>query len=127
MALAIQTETPEVETVLAACVQVYAARRTAVETIDSVDLRDDQVPPRRLHGIVAREDNRIEVVIPRDADLSLYPATIDRFTRAGWDVWALVPSELMGPAHRHLRGLEMTLQPWWESGTGVVFGRPELP
>ena len=127
MALAMQTETTDVETVLAACVQVYAARRIAVETIDAVELRDGRIPGGRLHGIMAREENKIEVVIPRDADLSLYPATFDGFSRAGWDVWALVPTELMGPAHRHLRGVHITLQPWWESGTDVLFGRPELP
>ena len=122
-----QTETTDVETVLAACVQVYAARRIAVETIDAVELRDGRIPGGRLHGIMAREENKIEVVIPRDADLSLYPATFDGFSRAGWDVWALVPTELMGPAHRHLRGVQIMLQPWWESGTDVLFGRPELP
>ena len=127
MALAMQTETTDVETVLAACVQVYAARRMAVETIDAVELRDGRIPGGRLHGIVAREVNKIEVVIPRGADLSMYPATLDGFSRAGWEVWALVPTELMGPAHRHLRGVQITLQPWWESGTDVLFGRPELP
>ena len=127
MALAMQTETTEVDTVLAACVRVYAARRIVVETIDTIELRDSEPAGERLRGIVAREENKIEVVIPRDADLSLYPAAFDGFSRAGWDVWALVPTELMGPAHRHLRGVEITLQPWWESGTDVLFGRPELP
>ncbi len=127
MALAMQTDTTDVETVLAACVQTYAARRIAVETIDAVELRDGRISGVRLHGIVAREDNKIEVVIPSDADLSMYQATLDGFSRAGWDVWALVPTELMGPAHRHLRGVQITLQPWWESGTHVFFGRPELP
>ena len=122
-----ETETTDVATVLAACVQVYAARRIAVEAIDAVELRDGRIPGGRLHGIMAREDNKIEVVIPRDADLSLYPATFDGFSRAGWDVWALVPTELMGSAHRHLRGVQITPQPWWESGTDVSFGRPELP
>jgi hypothetical protein len=127
LALAMQTETTDVETVLAACAQIYAARRIAIETIDAVELRDGRVAGGRLHGLVARADNRIEVVIPHDGDLSLYPATLDGFSRAGWDVWALVPTELLGPAHRHLRGIEVTLQPWWEAGNGVLFGRPELP
>ena len=127
MALAMQTETTDVDTVLDACARVYAARRIVVETIDTIELRDGAPAGERLCGIVAREDNKIEVVIPRDADLSRYPATFDGFTRAGWEVWALVPTELMGPAHRHLRGVEITLQPWWESGTNILFGRPELP
>ena len=127
MALAMQTETTDVEAVVAACAQVYAARRIAIETIDSIELRDGRIPGGRIHGLVARADNRIEVVVPRDADLSLYPAALDGLSRAGWDVWALIPTELLGPAHRHLRGVEITLQPWWQTGDGVLFGRPELP
>jgi hypothetical protein len=127
LALAMQTEPTDVETVLAACAQVYAARRILTETIDNVELRDGRMPGGRLHGIVARQENRIEVVIPHDADVSFYPATFDSFSRAGWDVWVLVPTEMMGSAHRHLRGVEVTLQPWWDTGSGVLFGRPELP
>lgn len=127
MALAMQSETTDVEAVLAACVQAYAARRITVETVDTVELRQGRIPGGRLNGVVARAENRIEVAIPHEADLSLYPAMFDGFSRAGWDVWALVPTELLGHAHRHLRGIDVTLQPWWESGSGVLFGRPELP
>ncbi|MGZ5384174.1 MAG: hypothetical protein ACXWH0_09350 [Acidimicrobiia bacterium] len=122
-----QSEITGVETVLAACVQAYAARRITVEKMDTVELREGRIPGGRLNGVVARAQNRIEVAIPHEADLSLYPAMFDGFSRAGWDVWALVPTELLGPAHRHLRGIDVTLQPWWESGSGVLFGRPELP
>ncbi len=127
MALAMQTESIDADTVLAACVEVYAARRIPIETIDAIELRDGRIPGSRMLGIVAREDNRIEVVIPHEADLTLYPATLDGLARAGWEVWALVPTELLGPAHRYLRGVDVTLQPWWESPDGVLFGRPELP
>ena len=127
MALAMQTETTNVATVLAACGRVYAARGITTETIDAVELRDGRIPGGRLHGVVARDENRIEIVIPPGADLSLYPPAFDGLARTGWDVWALVPTELLGPAHRHLRGVEVTLQPFWESESGILFGRPELP
>ena len=122
-----QTEPTDVDTVLAACEQVYAARRIPIETIDAVELRDGRIPGGRLHGIVARVENRIEVVMPPDADLSLYPRTFDGFSRAGWEVWVLVSTENLGSAHRHLRGVEVTLQPWWETESGILFGRPEIP
>jgi hypothetical protein len=122
-----QTETTNVATVLAACGRVYAARGITIETIDAVELRDGRIPGGRLHGVVARDENRIEIVIPPGADLSLYSPAFDGLARTGWDVWALVPTELLGPAHRHLRGVEVTLQPFWESESGIFFGRPELP
>ena len=89
------TESTDVEPVLSACTQSYAARRVGVETIE--------------------------------ADISLYPATFDGFSRAGWDVWVLVPTEMLGSAHRYLRGVDVVLQPWWEAETGILFGRPEIP
>jgi hypothetical protein len=127
LALAMQTETTNVETVLAACFKIYAAQRIAVEPIDSIDLRDDHRSGAALHGIVAGSENKIEVVIPHEAELSPHRATFEGWARAGWDVWVLVPAELMGPAHRHLRGADLNLQPWWESGPEIFFGRPELP
>lgn len=127
MALAIQTESTEVGTVLSACARVYAARQLRVETLDAVELREGRDLGGRLHGIVAHEENRIECVIPRDDDISLYTATFDRLARASWDVWVLVPTAMVGSAHRHLRGVGVTLQPWWDTGTGVCFGQPEIP
>ena len=122
-----QTESTELEAVLAACAQVYAAQRIVVEAVDAVELREDRNTGARLHGIVAREANRIECVIARDDDISLYAATLDGLARAGWDVWVLVATTMLGQAHRHLRGVSVTLQPWWDTGTGVCFGRPEIP
>jgi len=127
LALAIQTQSTEVETVLAACAQVYAARRINVDTLDAVELREGRDWGGRLHGIVVHTESRIECVISRDDDISLCMATLDRLARAGWDVWVLIPTVLVGSAHRHLRGVAVTLQPWWDTGTGVCFGRPEIP
>ena len=127
LALAMQTESTEVETVLSACARVYTARRMNVETLDTIELREGRGLGGRLHGIVVHEENRIECVIPRDDDVSLYIATLDRLARAGWDLWVLIPTVMVGSAHRHLRGVAVTLQPWWETGTGVCFGRPEIP
>ena len=122
-----KTESTEVDVVLAACARVYSAQRINVETLDAVDLRENPPPGARLQALVARRENRIECVIPRDADLSDYPASLDGIARAGWDVWVLVPTENLGSAHRHLRGVDVTLQPWWESGSDILFGRPEIP
>ncbi len=127
LALAMQTESTELETVLTACTQIYAARRIAVEALDAIELREGRNLGGRLHGIVAREENRIECVISRDEDISLYAGTLDSLARAGWDVWVLVATAMLGQAHRHLRGISVMLQPWWDTGTGVCFGRPEIP
>ena len=46
---------------------------------------------------------------------------------AGWLVTVLVPAIRMGEAHRSLRGIPVTLQPWWADGERVRFGGPEVP
>ncbi len=127
MALAMQTESTEVDSVLAACCRLYAARRLNVESLDAVELRDGRAGGIRLRGVVVHEENRIECVAPRGADVSVYAGTLDALARAGWEVWVLVPIETLGSAHRHLRGVATTLQPWWDTEIGIVFGRPETP
>ena len=126
MALAMQTESTEVDLVLAACTDIYTARRVPVETLEAIDLRDGRTSGR-LHGVVAHTENRVECVVPRETDFDELAPTLDGLARAGWDVWAIVPTASLGSAHRSLRGLPITLQPWWDTGTGVCFGRPEIP
>lgn len=46
---------------------------------------------------------------------------------AGWRVAVLIPAGRMGEAHRALRGVPVTLQPWWPDGEHVRFGGPEVP
>lgn len=126
MALAMRTETTEVDLVLAACIEIYSARRVAVEAIEAVDIREGRTGGM-VRGVVAHDENRVEYILPRDADMAELVPTLDGLARAGWDVWAIVPTAILGSAHRHLRGLPITLQPWWDTGTGVCFGRPEIP
>ena len=118
-----QSESTEVDTVLATCVATYAAQRIDVERLDPT--REDQVPKARLHGIVAQSEKRVECAVSRDSDFS--KAAFDHLVRSGWEVWVLVPTEMMGSAHRHLRGVPVTLQPWWKGENGILFGRPEIP
>jgi len=127
LALAVQTDSSQTEAVRAACIRAYAGRRVSVESLDTVELRDYRPTGVRLQGIVARIENRVEVIIPEAADLGEYPAALDGLARAGWDVWVLVPTEKLGSAHRHLRRTAVTLQPWWETAAGIAFGRPEIP
>lgn len=126
MALAMRTETTEVDLVLAACIETYSARRVAVEPIEAVDIREGRTG-RTVRGVVAHDENRVECIVPRDADMTELVPMLDGLARAGWDVWAIVPTAILGSAHRHLRGLPIKLQPWWDTGTGVCFGRPEIP
>lgn len=126
MALAMRTETTEVDLVLTACVEVYSARRIAVEPLEAIDLREGRTGGT-VRGVVAHDENRVECIVPRDADIAELAPTLDGLARAGWDVWAIVPTAILGSAHRHLRGLPITLQPWWDTGKGVSFGRPEIP
>jgi hypothetical protein len=126
LALAMQTQTTEVDMVLAACIESYAARRVPVEPIEAVDLREGR-DGGTVRGVVAHAENRVECIIPRDADITKLAPTLDGLAQAGWEVWAIIPTAIMGSAHRHLRGMPITLQPWWDTATGVSFGRPEIP
>ena len=127
MALALQTDSSKAGEVLTACVRAYSGRRVGVESLDTIDLRDHGSAGVRLQGIVSRTENRIEVVVDTATELTEYPPVLDGLARAGWEVWVLLPTEMMGSAHRHLRRTAVTLQPWWETATGIVFGRPEIP
>ena len=64
-----------------------------------------------------------------DADQALPPLAefAAEAVGAGWRVSVLVPAGRMGEAHRALRGLDVTLQPWWADGETVRFGGPEVP
>lgn len=123
MALAIKGESTEVDTVLAACATTYAAQQIDVERLDLMS--EGRVSTGRLNGIVAEAERRIECAVSRDSDIS--KTEFDQLVRSGWEVWVLVPIELMGFAHHRLRGVPVTLQPWWEGDSGILFGRPEIP
>lgn len=127
LALAMQTESTEVDNVVAACTHVYAIRQIEVETLDVFDMPEGRTAGVQLLGVAARTENRIECVIPRESEVSMYTDMLDGLARTGWDVWVLVPTEMLGAAHRHLRGVAVTLQPWWDMGTAICFGRPEIP
>lgn len=122
MALAMQIAPTDVDAVLAACARVYETRRQAVEELEVAERWDGTA-----HVLVIRELGRVECVLDHDADPTVYPAVVSDLARAGWEVWALIPTEQMGAAHRALRGAPVMLQPWWMTGDHVHFGRPEIP
>jgi len=63
-----------------------------------------------------------------DDDLPAAAAAVRHLAAAGWEVSLLVPSSLVGEAHRLLRGVPVRLQPWWLGpDDDVCFGAPEVP
>ncbi|MDH3194094.1 MAG: hypothetical protein OEY55_12540 [Acidimicrobiia bacterium] len=46
-----------------------------------------------------------------------------------WNVVVVIPAELIGVAHRVLRGRfhNVELQPWWTEANRIWFGRVEVP
>jgi hypothetical protein len=61
-------------------------------------------------------------------DLSALRAPLRGLFATGWKVTVLVAAGRMGEAHRTLRGVPVTIQPWWEDAGGAIrFGGPEVP
>ena len=129
MALAIETETTEVDSILAACAKRYAALRVEVDQLvwDRIELRDGSPGASSIRGVVVPRHQRIECVLPPTADLPTHVEALGRLAGGGWEVWALVPMGSMGDAHRLMRGVPVRLQAWWTDGGDIHFGRPETP
>lgn len=75
---------------------------------------------------VIRADNRLDWVLG-DADARPFIEAFRRLAGQGFANHVLVPMELLGEAHRALRGTPVLLQGFWEDGDGVHFWRPEIP
>ncbi|NOY56476.1 MAG: hypothetical protein GXP34_10885 [Actinobacteria bacterium] len=123
--LAFDAKVEETQIVVEACLDRYRALGLDAEAVswDRVTLEDlsMNVTPlikteRRLDWILTRD-------IPRRADALVFK----RLVGEGWTVHALVPTGMLGEAHRELRGTPVRLQGWWMSEGGVHFGRPEIP
>jgi hypothetical protein len=62
-----------------------------------------------------------------DIDLGTEDLAQLRRLRQDFEVWFLMPLELVGRAHALLRGRVDQLQPWWLDGSAVRFGAPRIP
>ena len=78
-------------------------------------------------AVLAPEQGLVEWFPDADQELRPLAALAAEAVGAGWRVAVLIPAFRMGEAHRALRGIELTLQPWWADGESVRFGGPEVP
>jgi hypothetical protein len=77
-------------------------------------------------AVVAADFGTVECVA--DGHLPAAARAVRHLSAAGWEVSLLVPSALVGEAHRLLRGVPVSLQPWWLGpDDDVCFGAPEVP
>jgi hypothetical protein len=77
-------------------------------------------------AVLAAESGSIECVVGED--LPAAAEAVRHLVAAGWEVSLLVPLALVGEAHRLLRGVPASLQPWWLGpDDDVCFGAPEVP
>jgi hypothetical protein len=70
---------------------------------------------------------RVECVIDDQVDMTTLLLSMKTFADAGWDVWALVPQALLGPAHSRFRNHAARIQGWWDQNDRINFSNPELP
>jgi len=78
-------------------------------------------------AVLAPEQGLVEWFPHADQSLTPLAPFAGEAIGAGWRVAVLVPAMRMGEAHRALRGMDLTLQPWWADGETVRFGGPEVP
>lgn len=77
-------------------------------------------------AVLAAEQGAVECVVGER--LPAAAEAVRQLASAGWEVSLLVPTPLVGEAHRLLRGLPVRLQPWWVShDDDICFGAPEVP
>jgi hypothetical protein len=80
------------------------------------------------HTVVVPEAGEVECFPRVDDDLADLRAPLRGLFATGWRITVLVAAGRMGEAHRSLRGVPVTIQPWWEDPDGAVcFGGPEVP
>lgn len=110
--------------VTAACLERYRSLDVPTELLpwQRLDL-DEQV---ETVVSVIRTDSRLDWVLG-DADARPFVGAFRRLAGRGYANYALVPMELLGEAHRALRGAPVLLQGFWEDEDGVHFWRPEIP
>ena len=84
--------------------------------------------PLHAPAVVVPEANEVECFPRAGDDLGDLRAPLRGLFATGWSITVLVSSSRMGEAHRALRGVPVTIQPWWEDEAGAVcFGGPEVP
>jgi hypothetical protein len=83
--------------------------------------------PLDAPSVVVPEANEVECFPLADDDLADLRAPLRGLFATGWRITVLVAAARMGEAHRALRGVPVTLQPWWEDDGAVRFGGPEVP
>lgn len=77
-------------------------------------------------AVLAADWGAIECVVGEG--LPAAAEAVRHLAAAGWEVSLLVPTCLVGEAHRLLRGVPVRLQPWWLGvDDDVCFGAPEVP
>ena len=78
--------------------------------------------------MVVPEASEVECFPHATDDLGALRAPLRGLFATGWRVTVLVVAGRMGDAHRALRGVPVTIQPWWVDGEGTIrFGGPEVP
>jgi hypothetical protein len=98
---------------------------TVVETPVGAFVGEDTA---RGTAVVAADLGIVECLLPDDAEPSALGPGIAAMASAGWEVTLLVPAARLGEAHRSLRGMPVTLQPWWlDPAHGICFGASEVP
>ncbi|NIA24881.1 MAG: hypothetical protein GWP04_04865 [Gammaproteobacteria bacterium] len=123
--LACDTKVDKAEIVVEACLDRYRMLGIEAEAIswDRITLED---PSTNVTPVIKTE-RRLDWILTRDIPHRAHALVFERLVGEGWAVHALVPMELLGEAHRELRGTPIRLQGWWIGEGGVHFGRPEIP
>jgi len=71
--------------------------------------------------------NRVECIVDASTHIDTVLDSIRSLSDDGWTIWAVVPQDQLGGAHRRFRQQVERVQGWWFDGDRVAFSAPEHP
>jgi hypothetical protein len=110
--------------------KVLNARREAATSYkingwEAVEIDADETGLSELHVEALR---RTECFLAQESEFETLRTRLLESSQPGWEVWGIVPLELLGAAHASLRGVTDRVQGWWLKADGSIsFTLPQIP
>jgi hypothetical protein len=123
MAVAVrESAITDVDRVTEATLEVYARRCDLATELPLAELLTVPSDLGALRAVVGAADRTVEIILDAEVDAAAIAPATWALTAKGFSTVVLVALDRIGEAHEGLRGAPCSLQAWWTTETGVVFG-----
>jgi len=123
MAVAVrESAITDVDRVTAATLDVYARRCDLATELPLAELLSVPSDLGALRAVVGATDRIVEVVLDSEIDVAAVAPAAWALTAKGFSIVVLVSLDRLGEAHEGLRGAPCSIQGWWATEAGIVFG-----